>query len=74
MTSAEDIWDDLFHGCAWAAYIDQAHAEQGRPDSEATRRRAFRYYEEELAKKNGPRPRSRRPMDSVSRLTLTTER
>lgn len=51
----DDVWDDLFHGCAWAAYIDQAHAEQGWPDMEATRRRAFRYYEDELARKNGPR-------------------
>ncbi len=36
----------------WAAYFDQM-AEEGRlPDMEATRRRAFAYYEEELAKKN----------------------
>jgi hypothetical protein len=55
MTSARDIWDDLFHGCAWAAYFDEALATQGRPDSEATRRRAFQYYEEELARKNGQR-------------------
>jgi hypothetical protein len=55
VTSADDIWDDLFHGCAWAAYIDQAHAEHGPPDSDATRRRAYRYYEEELARKNEPR-------------------
>ena len=66
MTSAEDIWDDLFHGCAWAAYIDQAHAERGRPDSEATRGRAFRYYEEELAKKDGPPSRGQGPSDSVA--------
>lgn len=52
MTDAQDFWDDVFHGCAWAAYIDQARAERCRPASEATRRRAFRYYEEELAKKN----------------------
>ncbi len=50
----DDFFDDLFHGCAWAAYRDQAHAERDRPNSEATRRRAFRYYEEELARKNGP--------------------
>jgi hypothetical protein len=55
MTSADDIWDDLFHGCAWAAYIDQARAEQGPPDSETTRRRAFRYYEEEVARKDRSR-------------------
>ncbi len=49
----DEVWDSLFHGCAWAAYIDQA-AEENRfpPDSEATRRRCYRYYEEELARKN----------------------
>ena len=47
-----DILDDLFHGCAWAAYMDQAREEHGRPGIEATRRRAFRYYEEELKEKN----------------------
>ena len=52
----DEIWDSLFHGCAWAAYIDQA-AEEGRfpPDSELTRRRCYRYYEEELAKRNAKR-------------------
>jgi hypothetical protein len=64
--TADGILDDLFHGCAWAAYLDQAQAEQGRPDSEATRRRAFRYFEEELAKKNGPLPRGAGPSDGVS--------
>src|SRR3954454_9016490 len=41
----DDILDDLFHGCAFAAYIDQAIEQQGWPDSEATKRRAYRYYE-----------------------------
>jgi hypothetical protein len=49
----DDILDDLFHGCAFAAYIDQAIEEQGPPDCERTRRRACRYYEEALAAKNG---------------------
>ena len=49
--SFDDILDNLFHGCAWAAFIDQAVEEGGPPDMEATRRRAYRYYEEELAKK-----------------------
>ena len=49
-----DEYDEIGTAChaAWAAYIDQAVEEQGWPDSEATRRRAFAYYEEELAKKN----------------------
>src|SRR5271157_1783173 len=42
--SNDDILDGLFHAAAWAAYIEQAQAEQGWPDPEATRRRAFSYY------------------------------
>lgn len=48
----DDILDDLFHGCAFAAFNDQACEERGPPDREATRRRAFAYYEQELALKN----------------------
>ena len=48
----DDILDDLFHGCAFQAYLQQAAIEQGPPDSEATRRRAYRLYEEALAEKN----------------------
>jgi hypothetical protein len=49
-----DIFDDLFLGCALAAYLEQAAIEQGFPDSEATRRRAYRYYEEELKRQHKP--------------------
>ncbi len=52
MPDHDDILDDLFHGCAFAAYVDQAIEEQGPPDREATRRRAYAYYEQELAAKN----------------------
>jgi len=48
----DDILDSVFHGCAFAAFIDQAREEGGPPDMEATRRRAFAYYEQELALKN----------------------
>jgi hypothetical protein len=41
-----------FHGCAFAAFVEQAEAEQGWPSSEATRVRAYRYYEEALAAKS----------------------
>jgi hypothetical protein len=51
-TTDDEILDDLFHGCALIAYIDQAIEEQGPPDCERTRRRAYRYYEEALAAKN----------------------
>lgn len=45
----DDIFDDLFHGCAIAAFIDQAIEERGPPDMEATRRRAYQLYEEAMA-------------------------
>jgi hypothetical protein len=49
----DDILDSLFHGCAWAAYLEiYAATKQFPPDSEATRRLAYRYYEEALAEKN----------------------
>ena len=48
----DSLLDDLFHGCALAAYLDQAVAEGGWPGSDATRMRAYRYYEEALAEKN----------------------
>jgi hypothetical protein len=53
----DDILDDLFHGCAFAAFVTQATAERGWPDSDATRRRAFDYYQDELARKNGRKNR-----------------
>src|ERR1700730_13675601 len=49
---SDDILDDLFAACALAAFLEQAAREQGWPDSEATRRRAYRLYEEALAEKN----------------------
>jgi hypothetical protein len=50
--SADDILDDLFHGCALTAFLEEAQARQDWPDSEATRLRAYRYYEDALAEKN----------------------
>jgi hypothetical protein len=50
--SDDDILDGLFHACALRAYLDQAQAEQGWPDPDATRRRAYDYYERALAEKN----------------------
>lgn len=51
-TDLDEILDDLFHGCAFAAFVEQAIAQGGPPDREATRLRAFRYYEEALREKN----------------------
>jgi hypothetical protein len=48
----DDILDGLFHGCALAAFVDQAEQQRGWPDRELTRRLAFQYYEEALAEKN----------------------
>lgn len=48
----DHLLDDLFHGCAFAAYVELAIACGGVPDSNATRRLAYRYYEEELAARN----------------------
>jgi hypothetical protein len=53
MTGDPDpILDDLFHACAFSAFLEQAHAQQRWPDSEATRRRAYSYFEQELAASN----------------------
>jgi len=68
MTTDDDILDDLFHGCAFAAYVDQAALEGGPPDCERTRRRAFAYYEEALAARNGRAETQHQP-GSRARLT-----
>lgn len=55
----EEILDDLFHGCAWAAFVEQAVATRELPDVEMTRRRAFELYEEALAEKHTARAAAR---------------
>jgi hypothetical protein len=47
-----DPLDDLFHTCALQAFLEEAAQCQGRPDMEATRRRAYALYEKALAEKN----------------------
>jgi len=43
-----DILDDLFHSCAWAAYLQVAQeTRQWPPNSELTRQRAYKLYEDE---------------------------
>ncbi|MBX9580294.1 MAG: hypothetical protein K2X87_08310 [Gemmataceae bacterium] len=54
--SLDDVLDDHFLGCALAAFMELAVAAGRMPDSEATRRLAYRYYEEDLAEKNAARP------------------
>lgn len=55
---SDDILDGLFHWCAWVAYLEQAAEQQGWPDSEATRQRAYDYYEAALAAKRQSASRS----------------
>lgn len=48
----DDILDDLFHGCALYAFVEQSRQAGGWPDIESTRRLAFSLYEQALAEKN----------------------
>ncbi len=50
----DDILDDLFHGCAFAAFMEQAVLTGGFPCPEMTRRRAFQLYEVALAVRHQP--------------------
>ena len=54
--SLETFLDDLFLGCALAAFVEMAKACQGYPGSEPTRRLAYAYYEKALAEKNAKKP------------------
>ena len=45
--TADSILDDLFHGIAFAAFVQQARLEAGWPDPEKTRQRAYALYEAE---------------------------
>ena len=56
----DNILDDLFLGCAFAAFVEQAIDQGGPPDIEATRRRAYRLYEESLKTKKAGIPCPRR--------------
>ena len=50
----DDILDDVFLGCAFEAFLQQARMQQTWPDSEATRQLAYRMYEDALAERNVP--------------------
>lgn len=52
----DEILTDLFHGCALAAFLEQADLASGFPCPEMTRRRAFELYEQALAEKNVAKP------------------
>ncbi|HVX13329.1 MAG TPA: hypothetical protein VHC22_19245 [Pirellulales bacterium] len=52
MSIDDDIMDDLFLGCALAAFLEEAISRKGPPNMEATRLRAYRLYEESLAERH----------------------
>ncbi|MCA9048098.1 MAG: hypothetical protein KDA89_05185 [Planctomycetaceae bacterium] len=62
MTAADsDILDDLFHSCAFRAFVEVA-IESGRlPCVERTKYRAYQHYETDLAAKNAGKNRSLSP-------------
>jgi hypothetical protein len=49
MTALDEILDDLFHGCAFAAFVEEAAKVGGPPCADRTRQRAYEYYEASLA-------------------------
>lgn len=49
---AAEILDDLFHGVAFSAFLEESVKTGGQPCSVATRERAYRSYELELARRN----------------------
>ena len=57
-----DPLDDLFHGCALAAFLEVAARTGGPPPSEATRRLAYRLYEDALAERH--RSSAHTPLDT----------
>lgn len=61
----DDILDDLFHGCAFAAYLEEARTCQSWPDPEAVKRRAYKLYEEALAERNQAKEKSRSSSHTV---------
>jgi hypothetical protein len=54
MSHPADILDDLFQGCSFAAFLDEAREQGSWPDPELTRRRAYGYYETALAERSEP--------------------
>lgn len=55
MTELDHILDNLFHGAAFAAFVEGAGLAKCLPCPIKTRQRAYRYYEEALAEKNAKR-------------------
>jgi hypothetical protein len=64
----DDLLDDLFQSCALHAYLEVAAEARCWPPREATRIRAYAYYEAELAKKNAAKcpPEQKKSLFSVA--------
>lgn len=52
---ADPIFDDPFHAAAFSAFVTEARAVQGWPDREKARQRAYRIFEDEKRKVDGPK-------------------
>jgi hypothetical protein len=52
MTPDDPMWDDLWHGAAFETFVTVAREQQGWPDSNAVKKRAYRMYKDALAEKN----------------------
>lgn len=52
MSDLDDILDDIFHGAAFAAFVEEASLAKCEPCPERTKHRAYRYFEAALAEKN----------------------
>lgn len=55
-TQSPDELDELFHFCAFRAYLMISAEQQGWPNRESTRRLAFTLYEGELRRKDEALP------------------
>lgn len=55
--ATDDLFADPFHAIALFAYVRTATEVGGHPPVAATRRLAYRLYEDELARTNAARPR-----------------
>jgi len=55
MSDIDAILDDLFHSCAFMAFIEEYAGSNGLPDSDRTKWRAYAHYETSLADANASR-------------------
>lgn len=70
--SLDNILDNLFHGCAFTAFVEQAIAGRGPHCAEKTRRRAYQFYEEARHRDGGHDQRSVSTSNSSNQPRSTT--